>query len=215
MHIIDVNTDIVEINNKIAIRNRKHLEEHRVYGFNIMGAVGSGKTIMIERLIEKLGDEFKIGVIAGDVVSDMDVKRIERLGVPVIGVNTGSECHLDAHLIEHAICKLPLDDLDILLIENVGNLICPVDFELGAHKKIVVVSATEGDDTVEKHPMIFVYADICAINKIDIADAVDADVEKMFDDAKRINPELDIIRTSFKTGEGVDELVWWVKRYVI
>ena len=215
MHTIDVDRDIMEVNREIALRNREHLEENGVYGFNIMGAVGSGKTIMIERLVEGLRDEFRIGVIAGDVVSDMDVRRIERLKIPVRGVNTGRECHLDAHLIEHSLGKLPLDDIDLLPIENVGNLICPVDFKLGVHKKIVVVSVTEGGDTIEKHPMIFVYADACVINKVDIADAVDADVEKMAGDARRINPELNIFRTSFKTGEGVDELVEWVRRCVI
>ena len=210
MHIIEPNKDIIGINRSIAERNKKHLESHNVYAINIMGAIGSGKTIMIEILADKLKNKLRIAAIAGDVVSDLDAKRIKKSGIKAIAVNTGTECHLDAHLIEHAIEKLNLDKIDLLLIENVGNLICPTDFDLGAHKKVVVVSVTEGDDTIEKHPMIFVYADLCIINKIDIAGAVDADVEKMVDDAKSINPKIKIIKTSFKTGEGVSELVEWI-----
>jgi len=210
MHIIEPHKDIIGINKKIADRNKKHLESHGVFAINIMGAIGSGKTIMIEILAKKLKNKLKIAAIAGDVVSDLDAKRIEKAGIKSIAVNTGTECHLDAHLIEHAIEKINLDEIDLLLIENVGNLICPTDFDLGECKKIVVVSVTEGDDTVEKHPMIFVYADLCIINKIDIADAVSADVEKMVTDAKKINSKIKILETSFKTGEGVSELVEWI-----
>ncbi len=210
MHIIEPNKDIIGINKSIAERNKKHFEEHGVFAVNIMGAIGSGKTIMIEILAKELKNKLRLAAIAGDIISDLDAKRIKNSGIQSIGVNTGTECHLDAHLIEHAIEKLNLDEIDLLLIENVGNLICPTDFDLGTHQRIVVVSVTEGDDTVEKHPMMFVYADLCIINKIDIADAVDADVEKMVNDAKFINSKLKIIRTSFKTGEGVNELVEWI-----
>lgn len=210
MHVIEPHKDIIGINKAIADRNKKHLDAHGVHAVNIMGAIGSGKTIMIEILAKKLKNKLRIAAIAGDIVSDLDAKRIEKAGIKSIGVNTGTECHLDAHLIEHATEKLNLDEIDLLLIENVGNLICPTDFDLGTHKKIVVVSVTEGDDTVEKHPMIFVYADLCIINKIDIADAVSADAEKMVNDAKRINPKLKVIKTSFKTGEGVPELIEWI-----
>lgn len=210
MHIIEPHKDIIGINKAIADRNKEHLRSHAVFAVNIMGAIGSGKTIMIETIAKKLKNKFKIAAIAGDVVSDLDSERIKKAGVKAVGVNTGTECHLDAHLIEHAIEKIDLDETNLLLIENVGNLICPTDFDLGAHKKVVVVSVTEGDDTIEKHPMIFLYSDLCIINKIDIADAVGADVEKMANDAKSINPKIKILKTSFKTGEGVPELVEWV-----
>jgi hydrogenase nickel incorporation protein HypB len=152
-------------------------------------------------------------VIAGDVISKFDAGRFEKYNVPVIGLNTGKECHLDAHLVEHALEDLPLDEIDTLFIENVGNLICPVDFDLGSHMRMVVISVSEGDDTVEKHPLIFKDADLVVINKIDIADAVGADPEKMVKDAKMLNPDVEIIKSSLKTGEGLDDIVNAIKRF--
>jgi hydrogenase nickel incorporation protein HypB len=210
MHVIDVERDITEINRKIAEQNQKFLADKGVFTFDVLGAIGSGKTTMIERIFESIGDRFNIGAIAGDVISDADANRLKKLKIPVIGLNTGRECHLDAHLIKHALKKLPLEKLDILFIENVGNLICPVDFSLGAQKRMVMVSVTEGDDTVEKHPMIFLDSDVAIINKIDIADAVGASVEKMEGDAKRINPRLSVFRTSMKNDEGLDGVISWI-----
>ncbi len=209
MHVIGVERDIMEINRGIADRNRRRFEENRVFAFNIMGAIGSGKTSLIEILYKKLED-YRIGVIAGDVISDIDAERLKKLGIPVIGVNTGRECHLDAHLIQHSLGKLPLNEIDLLFIENVGNLICPVDFALGTQRNITIVSVSEGDDTVEKHPMIFLDSDAAIINKIDIAEAVGADAGKMRSDALKINPNLRVFMTSIKTGEGVSELVEWM-----
>ncbi len=210
MHDISVGRDILEINRSLALRNREFFDEKNIFSVNIMGAVGSGKTSLIEILCRKLGD-FRVGVIAGDVVSDIDTGRLMQMDIPVAGINTGKECHLDAHLIEHALQKLPLDEVDIVFIENVGNLICPVDFDLGAHRRVVVVSVSEGDDTVEKHPMIFATADAAIINKIDIAEAVEADYRKMVDDAGRINPRLNVCPVSIKKDSGVDEFVRWLK----
>ncbi|HEX55126.1 MAG: hydrogenase accessory protein HypB [Spirochaetes bacterium] len=210
MHVIGVDRDIFEINREIARKNRKLFERHNVLAINIMGAIGSGKTSLIEIMHKKLG-EFKIAAIAGDVVSDIDSKRLKRLTIPVQGVNTGKECHLDAHLVSHALERIPLRETDILFIENVGNLICPADFDLGAQKNITIVSVSEGDDTIEKHPMIFLNSDALIINKIDIANAVNASVEKMEDDAKKINSNLRIFKTSMKTGDGIPELVEWIK----
>ncbi|MBN2013613.1 MAG: hydrogenase nickel incorporation protein HypB [Candidatus Altiarchaeota archaeon] len=212
MHVIDVDRDIMEINRRISERNQRVLEENNVFGFDVLGAIGSGKTSLIEALVGRIGKKLGIGAIAGDVISDADASRLKRCGIPVIGLNTGRECHLDAHLVEHALESLPLKDLDILFIENVGNLICPVDFPLGAHRRIVVVSVSEGDDTVEKHPMIFLDSDLAVINKIDIAEAVDASVEKMEYDAKRINPRLPVIKTSMKKGIGLNEIVDWIRK---
>jgi hydrogenase nickel incorporation protein HypB len=126
--------------------------------------------------------------------------------VPVVGLNTGKECHLDAHLVENALGDLPLKDMDLLFIENVGNLICPVDFDLGSHMRMVVISVSEGDDTVEKHPLIFQDADLVIINKVDIAEAVGADAEKMVHDVQHINPEVKVIKSSLKIGDGLDEI---------
>jgi hydrogenase nickel incorporation protein HypB len=211
MHIIDDKVDITGVNRKHAEENRKLFDGLGVTAVNIMGAIGSGKTIMIERIVAELGGEIRIASIAGDVVSDMDARRIEKTGIPVVGVNTGKECHLDAHMIEHAAEKLDLKGVSLLLVENVGNLVCPADFDLGTHRSVVVVSSSEGDDIVEKHPMIFLVCDACVINKIDIAGAVGADVEKMARDALRINPKLEVFKVSFKTGEGVDRVTAWVR----
>lgn len=135
---------------------------------------------------------------------------LEKFGI-TIGLNTGKECHLDAHLVEHGLLELPLDSLDILFIENVGNLICPADYELGEHKRIVIVSVSEGDDIVEKHPLIFSTADLIIVNKIDIAEAVNADPDKMVRDARIINPRIDVLKMSLKTGEGFTEWIEFIK----
>lgn len=208
---VEIQHDIMVANKKLAQRNQRLLDKNDVFSVDVLGAIGSGKTSMIELLIQKLDD--KVGVIAGDVISKFDAGRFQKHGVPVEGLNTGKECHLDAHLVEHAIEDLPLDKIDILFIENVGNLICPVDFDLGSHMRMVVVSVTEGDDTVEKHPLIFKDADLVVINKIDIADAVGADAEKMVEDAKMLNPNVEIIKSSLKTGEGVDDIIKAIEKF--
>jgi hydrogenase nickel incorporation protein HypB len=214
MHTIEVpiGYDVLEVNSDLARRNRDALEKHGITAFNIMGAIGSGKTLLIEKTIESLGRSLRIGAIAGDVIARIDAARFEKYGIPTIGLNTGKECHLDAHLVEHGLLELPLDSLDILFIENVGNLICPADFELGEHKKVVIVSVSEGDDIVEKHPLIFSTADLIIVNKIDIAEAVNADADKMVSDARLINPRIDVLKMSLKTGEGFGEWVDFVKR---
>jgi hydrogenase nickel incorporation protein HypB len=214
MHTIEVPVgyDVLEVNSELARRNRDVLEKHGITAFNIMGAIGSGKTLLIEKTIERLGDSLRIGAIAGDVIARIDAARFEKYGIPTVGLNTGKECHLDAHLVEHGLLELPLDSLDILFIENVGNLICPADFELGEHKKVVIVSVSEGDDIVEKHPLIFSTADLIIVNKIDIAEAVNADADKMVSDARLINPRIDVLKMSLKTGEGFGGWVDFVKR---
>jgi len=138
---------------------------------------------------------------------DDDYRRITALGIPAVNVNTGKECHLDAHLVDHALDSLPLDDIDVLFIENVGNMVCPTDFRLGAEKRIVVVSSTEGDDVVNKHPMMFRGADIGVINKVDLATLVGADVVRMEHDIQRYHPGLPVFRTNLKSGEGLAPLL--------
>lgn len=216
MHTIEVpiGYDVLAVNSELARRNRKTMEKHGIVAFNIMGAIGSGKTLLIEKTIERIGSSYRIGAIAGDVVARIDAARFEKFGIPVIGLNTGKECHLDAHLVEHGLGKLPLDSLDILFIENVGNLICPADYELGEHKRVVVVSVSEGDDIVEKHPSIFTTADLIIVNKIDIAEAVNADADKMVRDARIINPRIDVLKMSLKTGDGFEKWMNFVKKSI-
>ena len=202
---VEIQHDIMVANRKLAQRNQRILDKANVFSVDVLGAIGSGKTSLIELLIKK-SDE-KIGVIAGDVISKFDAGRFQQYDIPVVGLNTGKECHLDAHLVEHAIEDMPLDEIDTLYIENVGNLICPVDFDLGSHMRMVVISVSEGDDTVEKHPLIFKDADLIVINKIDIADAVGADAEKMVKDAKYLNPDVKIIKSSLKTEDGLNVII--------
>lgn len=208
---IEVEQDIIQANDKLASENRKKFEEKDIFAVDLVGAVGSGKTSLLETLIDEMDD--KIGVIAGDILSKFDAKRIENKNVPVKGLNTGKECHLDAHLVEHTLPDIPLDDISILFIENVGNLICPADFNLGAHVRTVIISVTEGDDTAEKHPMIFKGADMAIINKVDLAEAVGADADKMVEDVKTINPDIPVVKCSLKTGEGVDEIISLYKKF--
>lgn len=202
---VEIQHDIMVANRKLAQKNQKILDNSNVFGVDVLGAIGSGKTSLIEQLIQEI--KYPVAVIAGDVISKFDAGRFEQYDVPVIGLNTGKECHLDAQLVEHAFHDLPLDEVDILFIENVGNLICPVDFDLGAHMRMVVISVSEGDDTVEKHPLIFKDADLVVINKIDIAEAVGADSDKMVDDVVKLNPDVQVIKTSLKTGEGFKEIM--------
>ena len=202
---VEVAKNIMDANKKLAEKNKKNLDEKGIFCVDFVGAIGSGKTTLVEEIIDNT--DYKIGVLAGDVISKFDAGRIEKHDVPVVGLNTGKECHLDAHLVGHGIADLPLDDLDMLIIENVGNLICPVDFDLGSHFRMVVVSVTEGDDTVEKHPIIFQTSDAVVINKVDLADAVGADADKMVNDALKLNPNIKVIKSSLKDGTGLDEII--------
>ncbi|CCQ34027.1 Hydrogenase expression-formation protein HypB [Halorhabdus tiamatea SARL4B] len=182
------------------------VHDHGVFVAEFLGATGSGKTRLIERLIERAPDDEEIGVIVGDVAGEDDATRFRELGVSVANVNTGKECHLDPGLVEGAFEDLDLDALDTLYIENVGNMVCPADFPLGAQARVLVVSATEGDDVVRKHPLLFQACDGAVINKVDIAGAVNADLDTMEGDVSEIAPEMPTFRTSAEHGDGLDAL---------
>jgi hydrogenase nickel incorporation protein HypB len=215
MHHIDVRIekDVYDVNNSIADANSSHLREHGVRAFDLLGAIGSGKTALIERMAPHQSEKgLRAGAIAGDVYGDDDFKRLVALGIPAVNANTGKECHLDAHIVEHAIDHLPLGQIDVLFIENVGNMVCPTDFRLGAEKRIVVVSSTEGDDVVNKHPMMFRGCQIGVINKVDLAPLVGADLDRMERDMHRYNPGMQVFRTNLKTGDGVAPLLGAILR---
>ncbi len=205
---LDMEKDILSANREIADSNRKLLDRNGIVAFDFLGAIGSGKTLIIEKLVDILKAKGKsAGAIAGDVSGDDDYTRFRAHGIPAENINTGKECHLDAHLVDHALEHLPLDKMDYLFIENVGNLVCPVDFPLGSHKRVVVISVTEGDDMVRKHPAIFAFSDVIVINKIDLAEAMQVDPKILERDAKRVNPGAKIIMMDARHGKGMDLLV--------
>ena len=211
MHKINVTMgkDIFEENNRIAAMNSDLLRQNHIISVDLMGSIGSGKTLLIEAIVEKLLGKKRVGVIVGDVTGDSDYKRIKQHHIPVVNINTGKECHLDAHLIDHGLGKLDLSTIEVLFIENIGNLVCPADFALGCDKRGVVISLTEGDDMVRKHPLIFQIADFVVINKIDLGEYMDADIDILLDDLQRIAPKPHFL-TDARHGQGVDELVQWL-----
>jgi hydrogenase nickel incorporation protein HypB len=172
-----------------------------------MGSVGSGKTSLIEATVERLKGKYRIAMIAGDVATTIDADRVERHGVPTVQINTGKECHLDANLVDKALGRLNLGDLDLLFVENVGNLICPGDFPIGAQKRVVVVSVTEGPYMVVKHPLIFQIAHVAVINKVDLATAMGVDPDMLARDASRVNSKIKVVKTNARTGQGIDAFI--------
>ncbi len=202
--------DVIEANRALGNQNRAWLEQRGVKAINVMGAIGSGKTSLIELAIERLKGELGIAVMAGDVIAEFDSERFRRHGVKVIPLNTGKECHLDAHLVQHGLEQLDLEGVELLFVENVGNLICPSDFYLGEHLRVIVVSVTEGDDIVAKHPVIFKDADVAIVNKVDLAELVSADPEKMVRDA--LAGVGTAFKTSVRTGEGIEQWIGLVRK---
>jgi hydrogenase nickel incorporation protein HypB len=175
-----------------------------------MSSPGSGKTSLIMKTIAHLRDKYRIAVIEGDVASSIDADRIAGLGTRAIQINTGGGCHLDAAMIEKALSNIALDNLDLIIVENVGNLVCTADFDLGAHKNAVILSIPEGDDKPYKYPVIFMEADIVLINKIDVATSFDFDLKSFPDIIRGLNPEAKLIAVSAKTGEGLDNWFSWI-----
>ncbi len=182
------------------------VHDHGVFAVEFLGATGSGKTTLVERLIERAPDDETVGVVVGDVAGDDDASRFREHGVSVANVTTGKECHLDPGLLAEAISEFDLDELDRLYVENVGNMVCPADFPLGAQARVLVVSTTEGDDVVRKHPLLFEACDAAVVNKADLADAVGADIDRMATDVEAVVPDMAVFRTNARDDEGVDDL---------
>lgn len=207
---VTVVRNILEAQEKIAKANRDLFEKHGVFVVNIMSSPGAGKTSLLERTIEALKGSYRIAVIEGDIQSQEDALRIKRLGVDAVQINTGGACHLDANMIQSALERISLDTCDLLIIENVGNLVCPAEFELGEHEKAMILSVTEGDDKPLKYPLMFQKSSVLLINKIDLLPYVDCDVERIRKTVKELNPRIEIFEISCKTGEGIDRWINWL-----
>ena len=205
--VIELNEDLIANNDKLAEQNRKILKEFKIKSVDFVGAIGAGKTAIIESIVKEISREYEILVVNGDVTTRIDADRIEKHGVTTIQINTGRECALNSYHISQVIQNYDLHQINLVFIENVGNLICPSDFILGTDKRVVIVSITEGPWVIRKHPMLFKYSDIAVINKIDLKDVMDVDIEEMIKDAKKINPNLKIFTTSALTGENIPQLI--------
>jgi hydrogenase nickel incorporation protein HypB len=204
---VELEVDILRENQRLADENKKRLGANKIHAIDVMGSVGSGKTTLIKALVSKLKNKHRIAVIEGDVTTTIDSELIASEGVPTVQVNTGKECHLDANLIRKALNRMPLDRLDLIFIENVGNLICPAEFPLGSDKRLVVISVTEGPYMVLKHPMMFLAANVVAINKVDLAKAMEVEPERLRSDVARLNVSAVTVPTSCKNGTGIDEVI--------
>ena len=204
---VELEIDILKENQRLADENKRKLDSKGIHAIDVMGSVGSGKTSLIKAMVSQLKRRFRIAVIEGDVTTTIDSDLISSEGVPAVQVNTGKECHLDANLIRKALDRLPLDMLDLILIENVGNLICPAEFPLGSDRRLVVISVTEGPYMVVKHPIMFLGAKVVAINKIDLAAAMGVDPNKLSVDVARLNPKAATVHTSCRDGTGVNEVI--------
>ncbi|TFG01138.1 MAG: hydrogenase accessory protein HypB [Promethearchaeota archaeon] len=205
--IIELNEDLIRNNDRLAEQNKKVFMDHNIRSFDIVGAIGAGKTSILEEIVKRISKNKNILVINGDVATRVDADRIEKGGAKAIQINTARECALNSYHISQVLKNIDIENYEVVLIENVGNLICPSDFILGVETRIVVVSITEGEWVVRKHPLLFKMSDIAVINKIDLMDVIDVDLGKMVDDALEINPELKVFTTSVATGENIDELM--------
>jgi len=217
MYKVNVGKKILSANEQYALKNSRILAEQKVLCLNMISSPGSGKTTILVRTINELKDKIKIGVIEGDIQTDLDAERIRATAAPVVQIETGGACHLSAQQVNRALESLPLDDLDLIFIENVGNLVCPSAFELGESGKIAVLSVAEGDDKPAKYPAIFARSRVLLINKIDLlepAGQVDFDIERVKVDARKLNKGIEIFPISARTGEGMNNWYDWLAKSV-
>ena len=211
---ISVVRNILEANERIARQNRDLFKESGLIVINLMSSPGAGKTSLLEKSIDALRSEFRIGIIEGDIQSSQDAERIARKGVHVVQINTGGACHLDGNMIRDTFGEFNFREMDLLVVENVGNLVCPAEFRLGEDFKVMILSVTEGDDKPTKYPLMFHESKVLLINKIDLLPYVDCSLEKLNEDSLKINPGLTIFRISCKTGEGLEDWYNWLRKQV-
>jgi len=204
---IDIRRDLFGANEDAAKINAAEFKKHSIRAFDIMGSVGTGKTLLIESLCERLSARYRILMVAGDLATRIDADRVQSHGIDTVQINTGSACHLDARMVRLALKDVDLAKYQVAFIENVGNLICPAGYSLGVEKKIVVLSITEGPYMVRKHPLTIKRADLIVINKIDLADVLEFDVQGLVKDVREVDALLPVYKVSSKTGQGIDDLI--------
>ena len=202
--------EILSANDLIAAENRRVLDAHGVVAINVMASPGAGKTSLILRTIEALGDQVRVGVIEGDIAGRVDADKVASTGTPVVQINTGGGCHLDAPQVQKALEQLPLDSIDLLFIENVGNLVCPTGFALGEHLNMMIAHVAEGDDKPIKYPGMFTMVDALVLNKVDLMPYIDFSLEDFLTAVRALNPEAPIFQVSCTTGEGIEAWADWL-----
>jgi len=212
--VLEVEQNILQHNEVMAARNRGYFDAKNIFALNLVSSPGSGKTSILERTLQDLKSGISFSVIEGDQQTLNDANRIDALNIPVIQINTGKGCHLESDMIYDAVKKLEIKDHSILMIENVGNLVCPSMFDLGENKRVVIISTTEGEDKPIKYPDMFHSSDICLINKTDLLPYVNFDMEKVKNYAKQVNPNLEFFEISATTGEGMDKWYDWLKEQI-
>jgi hydrogenase nickel incorporation protein HypB len=207
---ISVVKNVLDANDRIAADNRALFDKKKIYVINLMSSPGAGKTTLVEKTILSLHDRYRIGVIEGDIQDTYDAERVAKLGIPVVQINTGGGCHLDGNMIREALPAFDLDQLDFLITENVGNLVCPAEFKIGENAKIMILSTPEGADKPAKYPLMFQESSVLILNKIDLMPYVDFNMEKAKKDALSLNPKLRIFAVSCKTSEGLQDWLDWL-----
>jgi hydrogenase nickel incorporation protein HypB len=207
---ISVVKQVLDANDRIAQGNRAIFDEKGIYVINLMSSPGAGKTTLVERTIEGLKDRYSIAVIEGDIQDTHDAERVARHNIPVVQINTGGGCHIDANMVREALPGLTLDGVDLLINENVGNLVCPAEFKIGENDKVMILSTPEGADKPSKYPLMFHESSVLLINKMDLMPHVSFDLAKARADAVKCNPDLQIFEVSCRTGEGLDAWLSWV-----
>ena len=215
MSVVTIERKVLEKNDEVAARIRQQLADHRIFAINLVSSPGAGKTSLLERTLESLRGTLRIAVIEGDVQTDLDAQRVARYGVPAVQIVTRGGCHLEANLVQDAMKNLDLSPLQLLIIENVGNLVCPSNYDLGEACKVVLASTTEGDDKPLKYPAMFRNASVIVINKLDLVPYLNCNVETLRKNALSINPALTVFQTSCTNGTGIGEWCTWLKSNVL
>jgi hydrogenase nickel incorporation protein HypB len=211
MSVITIERKVLEKNDEIALKNRELFKKNKIFTANLVSSPGSGKTSVIEKTLEHFKGKLKISVVEGDVQTSLDAERVSKYGVPVVQIVTNGSCHLEAKLVQDAIQSLKLEDIDVLFIENVGNLVCPAAYDLGEDMKVVIASTTEGDDKPLKYPRMFINASVLLINKIDLIPYINCNINELRKNALQINPKLEIFEVSCTTGKGINKWCRWLE----